>query len=176
MKLLGMIYGTEHDLFNAINDLRKKDGKNRMSHLVVWLSEHSGLYRGVVLSQRSSVEKELPDEIGKRSLQAIFISAYEVLQRLTSIFTKERFFQQEYDRYLRIKDNKLEVEKWLNEHKDMALEDLWDFWMEWVEEDKQIVCPFILYWEGAPIQVPLEDLENTMKFTKAFHHEYWNGS
>ena len=56
----------------------------------------------------------------------------------------------------------------------MGSEDLMDFWIEWYEEGKNIIKPFIANWQELEIKFKGEEWKYTIKFLRIFNNYYWD--
>lgn len=101
-----------------------------------------------------------------------FSSLYSSLEEVTDLHRHEKYFKEELSIFENLKDDYPALQQWLKKNETLGSRDFLLFWLEWLEEEKGIVNPFIMHWQDEFI-FKAEEWKNTIRFCEVFNEIYW---
>lgn len=101
------------DAINELTDI-KENNYLTFDRLEYWLLKHTYLYNQTKNNYDCSKFK-LPCMCENRKLDCLFIDIFNALEKISSMYRKNLFFNDEINKYNEIKQNQNEKKKWLAE-------------------------------------------------------------
>ena len=98
---------------------------------------------------------------------------YSGLQDVVDLHQYEIYFKKEIETYDQVGDDNPALMQWLKKNEKLGTEEFILFWIEWYEEDGEIVKPFILNWQDLDINFTAQEWQHTIRFLRIFNEIYW---
>lgn len=160
------------DSFEVLKDL-KIDGFYSIPKMKRWILKYEDLYEYSYNHRHvnSCIEGMGCCGTGK-TLENKFNSLYSSLKEVIDLHRNENYFEEEINTFESLNDDYPGIIEWIKKNETLGSWDYLLFWLEWVEEEKGIVNPFIINWQDEFI-FKAEEWKNTIVFCKIFNEIYW---
>ncbi|MCG9971149.1 hypothetical protein [Christiangramia crocea] len=160
------------EAFEVLEGLKKK-GFYDVPKITWWILKYEELYH-YSYNQRhvNSCYEGMGCCCTNKSPEMRFSSLYTSLEKIVDLYSHERYFEGEIKAFEQLNDNHQSLMRWLKKNEYLGSEEFLLFWLEWLDEKKEVVNPYIMNWQDEFI-FKAEDWKNTISFCKAFNSIYW---
>lgn len=158
--------------FEALKDL-KKDGFYSIPKITWWTLKYEDLYE---YSSNHRHVNSCIEGMGccctDNNPEMKFSSLYSSLEEVVDLHRHEKYFEEEIKTFNSINEDAQRLIEWIRKNETLGSWNYLLFWLEWVEEEKSIVNPYIINWQDEFI-FKVEEWKNTIAFCKIFNEIYW---
>jgi len=170
---------------NYLDDLKnlKLNEKISINKIEWWLLKYDNYYKEIYnntysqhLTKINEIDVRLPT-FQESSNEDKFLELYEALNRLSRLHKDEPYFRQEILKYNKIKNEEIEIKKWISKNEYFGSEKYVTFFLDYLdykqnndEIDLNIYIPSLKEFE---IYVDAHYFKNTIKFLEIFNNLYW---
>ncbi|MGM0934607.1 MAG: hypothetical protein ACQEWD_14305 [Bacteroidota bacterium] len=161
------------EAFETLKTLNK-DGFYNVPKLTWWVLRHEELYR---YCHKNRHYDSCIDGMGCPCCwdkpESRFSYLYSSLQEIIELYDYEGYFKQEMAVFENVRDDYPALMQWLKKNEKLGTEDFILFWIEWYEEDGDVVKPFIMEEKDLDIKFKTKEWKYTLEFLEAFNEIYW---
>ncbi len=160
------------EAFEVLEDL-KKEGFYNVPKITWWILKYEDLYDYSYNHRHvNSCFDGMSCCCTDKNPEMRFSSLYSSLEEVTDLHRHEKYFKEELSIFENLKDDYPALQQWLKKNETLGSRDFLLFWLEWLEEEKGIVNPFIMHWQDEFI-FKAEEWKNTIRFCEVFNEIYW---
>lgn len=139
-----------------------------------WLLKYYDLYKYCKENWNNcSCFGELPCSHTLGSEENKFLDFYKSLEKVADLHKKEPYFREQLQLFEKVRNDSSALMKWLLHNAKLGSEEFLIFWVEWLEEEQNIVDPAINNWKNIKIIFREEEWKHTIKFLKVFNDLFW---
>lgn len=176
MKLETEILLTRREIEEAVETFKtlKKEGFFNLPKITWWLLHYKELYSFSYQNRHyGSCFKGMGCPCSWDTPESRFSDFYSALQEVVDLHEYEKYFQEEMKVFHQLKDDYPALMQWLKKNDTLGADDFILFWIEWYEEEEDIVRPFVMNWQNLEVKFKASEWHHTVSFLKVFNELYW---
>ena len=100
------------------------------------------------------------------SPESTFHGLFSSLDEILDLFMNEKYLSQELNSFQTVKDHEISLNQWLLKNSKLGTEDFMEFWIDWYEEEENVIKLFIVNWHELEIKFQGEEWQSTIDFLK----------
>ena len=170
-----------NDAVTELRDLRI-DGLLDLHRIDWWLLKFYNSYKSIkkqiknqYLFDLKEEWERLPDEIGNKNIEDIFLDLYDRLNNLSDFHKYEEYFKNQLIKYKSISVDRAKLKKWVMKSEQIVANNFVLFLLDYLDYNEdpihlKVYVPDFLLFE---IYVDQEDFKSIVEFLEIFNELYW---
>lgn len=152
----------------------KKDGFINVPKLTWWVLRYEELYKYCHENRHNgSCFEGMSCACTDKTQESRFSMFYPSIEEIVELYQYEEYFKQEMTVLENVRDDYPALMQWLKKNEKLGTDDFILFWIEWYEEEEEIVKPFILKEQDLNIKFKAVEWQYTIKFLEEFNELYY---
>ena len=161
------------EAIEALQNLAK-NGFHNVAQIAWWLLRYEELY---TYSYDHRHDESCVEGMGcgcaSQTPESKFSDLYPALEEIADLHRYEMYFQKEMEVFEQVRDDQSGLMQWLKKNEKLGTENFFLFWTEWLEEEDQIVTPFLFNWQHLNMKFESREWQHTVNFLEIFNDVYW---
>lgn len=153
----------------------QKDGFYTVPKVTWWLLNYEEIYKYSYENRHTgSCIEGMGCGCSWDAPESRFNDLHSALKEIVVLHEYEDYFRKELEILENVREDHPALMQWLKKNEKLGTEDFFLFWTEWLEEEDNIVKPWIHKEQNLGIKFRAEEWKNIIKFLQEFNEIYWD--
>ena len=153
----------------------QKDGFYTVPKITWWLLHYEELYKYSYENRHTgSCIEGMGCACSWDAPESLFSSLHSALQEVVDLHQYEDYFREELAVLENVREDHPALMQWLKKNEKLGTEDFFLFWTEWLEDEDNIVEPWIHKEQNLGIKFRAGEWKYTIEFLVEFNEIYWD--
>ena len=153
----------------------QKDGFYTIPQITWWLLHYEELYKYSFENRHTgSCIEGMGCACSWDAPESLFSGLHSALQEVVDLHQYEEYFREELAVLENVREDHPALMQWLKKNENLGTDDFILFWIEWLDEERTTVNPWVMKEQNLGIKFRAEEWKYTIEFLEKFNEIYWD--